>query len=273
MPFTTPDRRYDLAALWPELAPLARRAVRLHPRRGNQTADQSSLGGPLLWPTDEPWPTCSGPHEWVSLTTIDEVVEYRRIMELAWSRTGVGSANRFTPEERAFLDMLDAPDRSDPWRVEFRTMEASLIPVAQLFTRDVPGLPFSDRFDLLQVLWCPYDHPETDAYWPATHLRWRDTTLSTLRPMYPPADTLIGCADYVPNPCVLNPEEITEYPDMNLLPSELRTKIQATAEQMGSATRTTTSPLVGRRTAMGRRGRFSMPSTFAVNAARRRNPC
>ncbi|MFG3339070.1 hypothetical protein [Glycomyces sp. NPDC048151] len=234
MPFTTPDRSYDLAAMWPELATLARTAVRLHPRCGKPTAEQSSIGGPLLWPIVDPWPTCSGPHEWVSLARIDEVVEYRRIMELAWSRTGVGSADRFTAEERAFLDRLDEHERSNPWRVEFRTKEASLIPVAQLFTRDVPGLPFSNRFDLLQVLWCPYNHPETEAYWPATQLRWRDTNQSTLRPFYPPKDTLIGCADYVPNPCVLAPEEVTEYPDMDLLSPDLRENIKATANRMES---------------------------------------
>ncbi|GAA2417965.1 hypothetical protein GCM10010420_55450 [Streptomyces glaucosporus] len=58
MPRTTPPRPVDIAAVFPELAPLARTAVRLHPRPGAPTAADNSVGGPLLWPADEPWPTC-----------------------------------------------------------------------------------------------------------------------------------------------------------------------------------------------------------------------
>jgi hypothetical protein len=234
MPFTTPDRPFDMTARWPELLPFARTAMRLHPRTGDPTAAQSSIGGPLLWPTGEGWPICSGPHEWRSLMTLAEVAEYRRIMKTAWSGTGVGSADRFTPQERAFLDELDDEERSNPWRVEFRTRETLLIPVAQLFARDVPGLPFSEDFDLLQVLWCPYDHPETEAYWPAVQLRWRNTAASPLQSTQPPADTLVGVADYVPNPCVLSSEEVVEYPDTDLLPPELARQIDADTSRMNS---------------------------------------
>lgn len=55
---TTPPRPLNIEAVFPELAPLARTAVRLHPRVGEPTAHHSSVGGPLLWPADEPWPTC-----------------------------------------------------------------------------------------------------------------------------------------------------------------------------------------------------------------------
>lgn len=54
MSFTTPPRPFD--ALFPQLAPLARTATRLHPRPGSPTAHDSSVGGPLLWPADEAWP-------------------------------------------------------------------------------------------------------------------------------------------------------------------------------------------------------------------------
>ncbi|RKS09889.1 hypothetical protein DFP74_5634 [Nocardiopsis sp. Huas11] len=47
----------------PELGPLRRGAVRLHPRRGEPGAHQSSVGGPLLWPEGEPWPLCTAEHE------------------------------------------------------------------------------------------------------------------------------------------------------------------------------------------------------------------
>ncbi|MEU0600681.1 hypothetical protein ABZ484_20955 [Streptomyces sp. NPDC006393] len=52
--FTTPPRPVDVTALFPELAPLARTATRLHPRPGSPTVHDSSVGGPLLWPADEP---------------------------------------------------------------------------------------------------------------------------------------------------------------------------------------------------------------------------
>ncbi|MFD8627899.1 hypothetical protein ACFV4E_29160 [Streptomyces hygroscopicus] len=51
-----PPRPIDVAAVSPQLAPLARTATRLHPRPGAPTWHDSSIGGPLLWPAEEPWP-------------------------------------------------------------------------------------------------------------------------------------------------------------------------------------------------------------------------
>ncbi|MGA4863657.1 hypothetical protein ACPB9J_13515 [Streptomyces lavendulocolor] len=52
--FTTPPRPFDISVLFPQLAPLARTATRLHPRPGSPTVHDSTVGGPLLWPADEP---------------------------------------------------------------------------------------------------------------------------------------------------------------------------------------------------------------------------
>ncbi|MFE2579615.1 hypothetical protein [Streptomyces sp. NPDC059378] len=52
-----------IVAAVPELARYARPAVLLHPRRGTPGPEHSSVGGPLLWPGDEPWPECSLPDE------------------------------------------------------------------------------------------------------------------------------------------------------------------------------------------------------------------
>lgn len=61
---TTPPPPLDVASVLPELAALRRTAVRLHPRHDSGvTADQSSLGGPIRWPVDVPWPECELPHE------------------------------------------------------------------------------------------------------------------------------------------------------------------------------------------------------------------
>ena len=57
---TTPPKPVDDATLFPELVPYARTAIRLHPRPRSPGPHDSSVGGPLLWPADEPWPTCPG---------------------------------------------------------------------------------------------------------------------------------------------------------------------------------------------------------------------
>ena len=49
---------------------------------------------------------------------------------------------------------------------------AAMIPVAQLYRRDVPGFLGPDDTDVLQVLWCPFDHGDLGCS-PRVHLRWR----------------------------------------------------------------------------------------------------
>lgn len=51
---TTPPRPLDVTEAFPELAGFARTAFRLHPVPGNPTVHDSSVGGPPLWPADEP---------------------------------------------------------------------------------------------------------------------------------------------------------------------------------------------------------------------------
>lgn len=60
--WTTPAPLIDLTVEFPELAPYARTTTRLHPRRGEPSMLDSSLGGPMLWPADEPWPVQPGSH-------------------------------------------------------------------------------------------------------------------------------------------------------------------------------------------------------------------
>jgi hypothetical protein len=48
-----------LLAAMPGLASLARTVVRLRPRRGEPGIRDSHVGGPMLWPVDEPWPHCA----------------------------------------------------------------------------------------------------------------------------------------------------------------------------------------------------------------------
>ncbi|MEV1119333.1 hypothetical protein AB0I91_30135 [Actinosynnema sp. NPDC049800] len=217
---TTPPRPVDVAALLPRLAPLARTATRLHPRPGEPTSADSSIGGPLLWPAGEPWPTCAE-HAGPTLygATVPDVVARRRILAQAWARPRPDGADLLTEEEEVVVDRVDsgaeiAQDGPTP-----------MVPVAQLHARDVPGLPRPDGADLLQVLWCPFDH-EDDGYLPSTVLRWR-VAADVTDPLTDPPRPAAVEEHYLPQPCVLDPEEVTEYPARLSLPEDLAEQVKA----------------------------------------------
>lgn len=57
--FKTAPPPVDVAAQFPELKPLTKVAVRLHPRLGDEPPPESShFGGRFLWAKADPWPTC-----------------------------------------------------------------------------------------------------------------------------------------------------------------------------------------------------------------------
>ncbi|MFF2790990.1 hypothetical protein ACFVT6_30255 [Streptomyces sp. NPDC058049] len=211
---TTPPRPLDAATVFPELADLARTATRLHPRPGSPTVHDSSVGGPLLWPADEPWASCSQEHDApFPLNTPEEVRTLRRIR----------ARDVWTAEERAEVSRIDAghdpallPEGPHP-----------LIPVAQLYARDVPGLPFPEGTDLLQVLWCPFidiEDPE-DGPGQAVQLRWRRADAVEAVLAAAPEPEYVGTDELVPVPCVLHPEQVREYPAAHDLDRELAERI------------------------------------------------
>lgn len=163
---TTASSPIDVAAVFPQVAPLAMTAVRLHPRRGAPTVEQSSMGGPLLWPVTERWPVCDGPEPY---------------------------------------DHLDGHPAE---------AEVPLVPVLQLFAEDVPELPFPAGTDVLQVLWCPFDHQPWSS--PRPEVRWRCRAEIGDRRQAMPAPDEEADPRYVPDPCVLHPERVTEYPSHDL---------------------------------------------------------
>ncbi|TDU01819.1 hypothetical protein EDD99_0196 [Streptomyces sp. 846.5] len=215
---TTPPRPVEISRHFPELAPLARTAVRLHPRTGTPTAADSSIGGPLLWPAGEPWPVCpdhAGPSHVGS--TPDNARRHRRLLSWrAQSGEDVSALLRQIPYQEEIAQ--DGP--------------LPLLPVAQLYAADVPGLPCPDGADLLQVLWCSFtDHDEP--WVPRTVLRWR-TAAEVRDPLAAaPQPCVISHGNYLPEPCVLDPETVTEYPNPQELPHELRQRIEAWQEQHG----------------------------------------
>lgn len=185
--FATPAPPVDLATLVPELAGYARSTTRLHPRRGTPTVRQSSLGGPLLWPADEPWPACEIPW-WY------------------WDIDVPGAA----------------ADDTRP-----HTAPNPLVPVLQLFAADAPTISYPRGSDLLQVLWCPVPHlhlPDNDeAFAPAVALRWRNAADMPDTAAEPPAPIDYE-EELRPMPCVLHPEQVAEYP-MDL-PEDLWSQIE-----------------------------------------------
>jgi hypothetical protein len=183
---TTPPPRFDAPALFPDLAGLARTAVRLHPRRGPEPPmDASKIGGRILWPADEPWPECQ------------------------YHDAAGNAAGNSPPRRYIFAAVL------------------------QLRERDVPELGFPPGKDVFQLLWCPNDHrqypaPYCRAYWRAA----ADVTDSLARLPAP------GWAEewYVPKPCALHPERVTEYPGFDNLPEALQERVlawQAELEERG----------------------------------------
>ncbi|HEY9368739.1 hypothetical protein [Streptomyces sp.] len=223
---TTPARAVDIARIFPELAPLARTTVRLHPRPGAPTADASSVGGPLLWPADEPWPTCpehAGP--WHVGYVPAEVRACRSVLTAGWGRSRDGRLS-LTPQEREAVDRVGYTGR----RLA-QDGPVPLLAVLQLYARDLPEAgagadlwPGPDGTDLLQVLWCPFEHGE-DAI-PDVRLFWR--TASQVGPVLAeaPEPDVIGDDNHLPAPCVLHPEALTEYPAPLELPEELVARIE-----------------------------------------------
>ncbi|MFF4953405.1 DUF1963 domain-containing protein [Streptomyces chattanoogensis] len=196
---TTPPRPVAVEGLFPEVAAYRRDAVRLHPRHGVPGPRDSSLGGPLLWPSSEPWPHCDDDHP----------------------RTA------FAPPQPGVIPM---------------------VPVLQLFAADVPELPFPHGTDVLHVLWCPFDHEP--GYVPRPVLYWRDSSEcdSTDASVYGSGHDSVGddnaaapprpdgaADDYLPNPCVLHPERVTDYPNWDL-PDEIADALEERFDQLEEET-------------------------------------
>ncbi|MFJ9767346.1 hypothetical protein ACIRUY_26335 [Streptomyces erythrochromogenes] len=101
-----------------------------------------------------------------------------------------------------------------------------LLAVAQLYARDVPDLaPGPDGCDLLQVFWCPFDLHGPTGYGMHVRLRWRRSAeVRGVAAPQPPTGR-VGFDGYVPAPCLLHPERVTEYPYIELLTGELGERV------------------------------------------------
>ncbi len=174
---TTPPRPFNVAAELPDMAGLARTAIRLHPRPGAPTVHDSSAGGPLLWPAEEPWPVRTPAFRPRGrLSTLADIRTRRDMLTDAWARPRGPRENLLTKQEQEINDRITAghPPELMP------EGPLPLIPVAQLYARDVPVLSFPERTDLLQILWAPFDDIEGCS--DAVQLRWRRRTSPSVTP-------------------------------------------------------------------------------------------
>jgi hypothetical protein len=232
----------DAPATIPELAAFSRVTTRLHPRRGKPSVDTSSIGGPLRWPADEPWPVCTTPHRQSRTQPVDE-----------WIGKGYPDAirarlrgERLTAEQTAILDHPLIKDRhvvvggiGDRWEVSWSEAAGHeppnpLAALAQLYAADVPTIPFPEGKDLLQVLWCPADHEDIPGqrhyFGPPVHLFWRRAEEIGDVLTDPPKPHTVDDRFYLSKACVLHPEQVTEHQYADLLPSGLREQVEAMDE-------------------------------------------
>ncbi|MFJ1812479.1 MULTISPECIES: hypothetical protein [unclassified Streptomyces] len=204
---TTPARPVSVEALFPQLAAHRGRTTRLHPRPGRPGMRDSHVGGPILWPQDEPWPVCREPHQ--------------------------RETEGYAPDEVRSARAAGAWPRSRPWPGAGTPGHDGPVPfvgLAQLFRRDVPGLAAGpDGADLVQLFRCPFTHgPYLERRY---CLRWRraEETERAQRFLAAPPEVPLRWEHELPEPCVLHPEEVDTYPwaEDDTLPAPLIALIDA----------------------------------------------
>ncbi|MFF8946706.1 hypothetical protein ACF1A5_31510 [Streptomyces sp. NPDC014864] len=187
----------------------------------------SSVGGPLLWPVDEPWPVCAESHSRARGRRPADIHRWRQVLASAWLREpnpGPTDAERRLLKELGQDHRVEEAAAADP---------LPLIGLAQFYRRDVPDLPAGpDDCDLLQVFWCPFDAHGPTGYRMLLDLRWRRSWEVAAVLASPPQPQVVGFEGYVPEPCVLHPEQVATYPFAGLLPQDLCARIDAWEEAL-----------------------------------------
>lgn len=191
-----------MEAVFPELAAYRGRTTRLHPRPGRPGMRESHIGGPMLWPEDDPWPVCHEPHE--------------------------PEAEGYAPDEVRRARAEGVRPQRRLWPTGWTPGEDEPVPflgLAQLFRRDIPGLAAGlDGADLVQIFRCPLTHgPHLERRY---HLRWRRAAETERAERFlttPPEVPMLRWEHELPEPCVLHPEEVDTYPwaEDDTLPASL----------------------------------------------------
>lgn len=111
----------------------------------------------------------------------------------------------------------------EPWP-HCEEHDCSYVSVLQLRREDVPELGFGEGTDLFQILWCPNDHEPS--YVPSSRVFWRKRAdIRDALSVMPVAGN--HEEHYVPLPCVLNPERVTEFPSIRTLSKQLSSTLKS----------------------------------------------
>lgn len=181
----------------------------------------------MLWPADEQWPVCREAHGRGRGRRPTDIHRGRQILASAWARD---QAPGPSDEERELLVELYREHRL-PGVSE--TDPLPMIGLAQLYCGDVPDLPTGpDDCDLLQVFWCPFNAHGPSGYGLDLHLRWRRSWEVGQVLTAPPQPPVLGADGFLPEPCVLHPEQVATYPFADLLSEELCARIDAWEEAL-----------------------------------------
>jgi hypothetical protein len=119
--------------------------------------------------------------------------------------------------------LLFAP--AEPWPTCAEHPSLPLVSVLQIYRRDVPELPFPGGTDICQILWCP--RPHDPDYGPLVSGRWTAVPPNGVSREAEPSPTDTHQPDFVPSPCTLSPETVTEYPGSVDLPEDLYPDLDA----------------------------------------------
>jgi hypothetical protein len=211
--------------------------TRLHPRPAIVSAHDSHIGGPLLWRADEPWPTCQHPHTVKERVPIPVgLIERLQAAEKLRAQTNV-MAPQETPLDKEIAELVgpgyagfgrrgDEPYHGERYVPRLHERPKPLVALCQLRAADIPDLPRPGGADLLQVLWCPYDHDQQRLWGPTVRLFWRrEAQVSDVLAEAPRGE--VGKDGYLPRPCRLHPEQVIEYPCFDELPRSLCEQVDA----------------------------------------------
>ncbi|WP_117214113.1 hypothetical protein [Allorhizocola rhizosphaerae] len=174
-----------------------RTATLLNPQEGEPTVHDSHIGGPLLWPADDPWPACEHPHMVHHETLLpSRDISFGKLRKQFYFFTGTSSK----PDGTYAVHYEPTEHEPNP-----------LVSIAQLYARDIPDLVCPPGTDMLQVLWCPNEHELDDGWSPFVVLRWRDSA-SVMEVLEDPPSPHAVDEDWslMPKPCALHPTRTTD---------------------------------------------------------------
>lgn len=177
------------------------------------------------------------------VAAVPELAGYRRTTVRLHPRRGTSRAD----DSQLGGPLLVDPD--EPWptcsaahrgladgrEVNLGGQPEPMVAVARLWRRDVPELPFRDDEDLCQVLWCPLLHSLAfgDCL-PNVSIRWSAGGAPGLRPRpAPPSSRYAAEIGYLPSPCTVRAERVTEYPGVYEMPDALAATATAWAKASG----------------------------------------